>query len=278
MRGLVDKTVVLTGAAGGIGRAAAAAFAGAGARLHLVDRDPAVEALATELGPAARAHVLDVADAAAVEALAARVAERDGRTDVLINNAGVCRARPAARLQLADWQFHLDVNLWGVVHGVQAFLPGMLERRAGHIINVASMAGLLPFPAVAPYCASKFAVVGLSESLAAELAPQGVRVSLVCPGAVRTGLLDRARRDLAGEAGAGVVRLFERSCTSPEAMAARLLRLAARPRALTPLPGPMWPLWLLQRSSRGGYNRLWGLITAAVLRLRARRAGPGGGP
>jgi short-subunit dehydrogenase len=142
----------------------------------------------------------------------------------------------------------------------------MLERRAGHIINVASMAGLLPFPTVAPYCASKFAVVGLSESLAAELAPQGVRVSLVCPGAVRTGLLDRARRDLAGEAGSGVVALFERSCTSPEAMAARLL------------PGPMWPLWLLQRSSRNGYNRLWGLITSAVLRLQAGRARPGDGP
>ncbi len=263
-RTFADAVVVITGAAGGIGLATARAFLAEGAKVHLADKREQVLLEADGLGSATTGHLVDVTDADAMAALADAVLAADGRVDVLINNAGVCQARPLGQLTFDDWRLHLDVNLWGVIHGIHAFAPAMREQGAGHIVNVASMAGLLPFPAVAPYCASKFAVVGLSESLAAELAPAGIRVTAVCPGAVRTGLLDQARRDMTGVDGQTVVRLFDLTCTSPERQAKDILEAVRHGRTLQLSPGFMLPLYLLQRTSRRLYNGLWALTARAV--------------
>lgn len=263
-RSFKDAVVVITGAAGGIGLATARAFAAEGARVHLADLRDQVHLEAQAMGGSARGHQVDVTDAQAVAELAQAVLAAEGRVDVLINNAGVCQARPMGQLTFDDWRLHLDVNLWGVIHGIHAFLPAMRERGQGHIVNVASMAGLLPFPAVAPYCASKFAVVGLSESLSAELAPAGIKVTVVCPGAVRTGLLDQARRDMTGVDGQAVVRLFDLTCTSPENQAADIVAAVRNGRTLQLNPGFMLPLYLLQKTSRRLYNGLWALTARAI--------------
>lgn len=270
MRAFADQVVVVTGAASGIGLATAEAFAAEGARVWLVDIDPKVAEQARRIGPPAEARTADVTDPDAMLRLAESIAAQAGRVDVLVNNAGICHSRPADQLTLEDWRRHLDVNLWGVIHGIQAFLPGMLLRGQGRIVNVASMAGLLPFPAVAPYCASKFAVVGLSESLAAELAPRGIGVTVVCPGAVRTALLEQTRIAMTSQSGQAVVRLFDLTCTSPERQARDILRAVRTGRTVQLSPGFMLPLYLLQRTSRGLYNRLW----QTAVRLVARRRPP----
>ena len=188
MRGLRDKVVVITGAGSGIGRATAFEFARHGARLELVDIDgPSVEAVRQEIaarGGEASAHEVDCTDAESVQRLADDIFARQGRVDVLHNNAGVCCGGAIEEISLDDWRWITDINYWGVVNGVRAFVPGMIEQGGGgHILNTASMAGLVGLPMVSPYCATKSAVVGLSEALDIELAVHGIRVSAICPGA-----------------------------------------------------------------------------------------------
>ena len=168
-----DRVVVVTGAGSGIGRATAHAFAKQGARLHLLDIHRArVEETAAELrlvGAAVRAHEGDVRDPAVLEQLAERVFAEDKRCDVLVNNAGVGHSALVHETSLEDWKWVLETNLWGVIHGIHAFVPRMIDQGGkASIINTASIAGLMGIPSMAPYCTSKFAVVGLSESLGAE--------------------------------------------------------------------------------------------------------------
>lgn len=175
MKDFGGKVVVITGAASGIGRALARAFSEKGARLHLVDIDAdGVKSVAAELQAAA--HALDCTRAKAMGSLADEIFSAEGRVDVLCNNAGVVCGGPVEEIPLKDWRWSVDVNLWGVIHGIRAFVPKMIEQGGeSHIVNTASMAGLVPFPFVAPYVASKFAVAGLSEALDCELAPRGIR-------------------------------------------------------------------------------------------------------
>lgn len=195
------RVVVITGAASGIGRATALAFADEGARLHLVDisRD-GLQSLCREVkakGCEATDHIVDCRDAAALMALAERVYAAEGRVDVLFNNAGVGFGGPTATMTEEDWRFVLDLNVYGVVWGVRAFLPRM-EAQGGTsvIVNTASVAGLVPFPMMAAYCASKFAVVGLSEAMDLELRPKGIRVVAICPGIIDTPILKHGRINL----------------------------------------------------------------------------------
>jgi NAD(P)-dependent dehydrogenase (short-subunit alcohol dehydrogenase family) len=189
------RVAVVTGGASGIGRALAARLAREGMTVVIADVEAgALDAAAAELGVTGAAT--DVSDAASVQALADTVMSRFGRVDLLCNNAGVGGGGDVADLALADWEWVLGVNLWGVVHGVHSFLPHLLANPAGgHIVNTASMAGLVAFAGAAPYCASKFAVVGLSESLQQELAKAGadVGVSVLCPGFVKTNIFTSQR-------------------------------------------------------------------------------------
>ena len=194
------RVAVITGGGGGIGAAMAAAFAARGARIVLADIDAeGMERVATTL-PLRPTDILtiptDVTRLDSVRALAAAAAERFGGVHIVCNNAGVATFGEVADATHADWQYTMSVNFWGVVHGVEAFLPLLLAQDAGgHIVNTASMAGLVGMRWLGVYCASKFAVVGLSEALHRELADRGIGVSVLCPMIVQTGINENSVRN-----------------------------------------------------------------------------------
>ncbi|HSY21289.1 MAG TPA: SDR family NAD(P)-dependent oxidoreductase [Polyangiaceae bacterium] len=200
MRDLQGRVAVVTGAASGIGRAMAARFARAGMRLVLADIEEEPlglvrDELASE-GGSVTAVRTDVANADEVTALARRTYEAFGAAHLLCNNAGVGAGGLAWEISLADWQWCMGVNFWGVVHGIRAFVPGMIAQGLGHVVNTASLAGLVDGPGMAPYFASKHAVVSLSETLHHDLAIAAggrVNVSVVCPSWVKTGIAESAR-------------------------------------------------------------------------------------
>jgi NAD(P)-dependent dehydrogenase (short-subunit alcohol dehydrogenase family) len=200
MEKLRGRVAVVTGAGGGIGAALARACGGQGMRVIAADVDEegaaeTAEAIRSGGGEALFARV-DVRQRAELDALAERSFEAFGACHLLVNNAGVMVNRPVAEMEQKDWEWLLSVNLWGVIHGIGAFLPRMRAQGGeGHIVNTASMAGLLAFGGMGlgAYTTSKFAVVGLSEFLAGELEGSGIGVSVVCPGAVRTRIAESER-------------------------------------------------------------------------------------
>jgi NAD(P)-dependent dehydrogenase (short-subunit alcohol dehydrogenase family) len=191
---LAGKTAVVTGGASGIGLAMGAAFASRGMNVVLADIEagPLHEA-AERLG--AFAVRTDVSDEASVAALRDAALDRFGRVNVLCNNAGVGGGGPIAELSLESWKWTLGVNLWGVVHGVHHFLPHLVSHGDGHIVNTASIAGILSFPYMAAYNVSKHAVVTLSETLYQELlqSASSVGVTVLCPGFVNTRIIESDR-------------------------------------------------------------------------------------
>jgi NAD(P)-dependent dehydrogenase (short-subunit alcohol dehydrogenase family) len=200
MRDFSGKVAVITGAADGIGRALAEALAAAGARLVLADVDgPKVAAVGRELarhGTEVLTAPTDVSERDQVQGLRDATLSRFGAVHVLCNNAGVMGpvGDPLWELPIGEWERVMAVNLWGVLHGTQAFLPAMLAAgHAGHILNTASMQGVTSGPLIPEYTVSKHAVVALSEALRAQLAARGapVGVTVLCPGAVRTDLASR---------------------------------------------------------------------------------------
>jgi NAD(P)-dependent dehydrogenase (short-subunit alcohol dehydrogenase family) len=197
---VAGEVAVVTGAASGIGLALTVALGEAGLRVVMADVEaPALDAAADDLR--ARGHevltaVTDVSHYPELESLRDRTLATFGRVDMIVNNAGVVGPwGPCWELDERDWTWTLGVNLWGVVHGIRAFVPALVERRHGHVVNIASMGGLLALPGNAPYAASKHAVVAITESLAAELTAQetGVGATIVCPGQIPTRIRDSAR-------------------------------------------------------------------------------------
>jgi NAD(P)-dependent dehydrogenase (short-subunit alcohol dehydrogenase family) len=200
MQELSGKVAVVTGAASGIGRALAEHFASAGMRLVLADIEEAplesVAAALRDAGSEVEAAVVDVREARELEALAERCTARFGGTHVLCNNAGVAAGGPLWEVTLEDWNWVIGVNLFGVIHGIRAFLPRMLASgEEGHIVNTSSIAGLVSPGFFGPYNATKHAVVTLSETLFAELAASDAKigVSVLCPGWVQTRLAESDR-------------------------------------------------------------------------------------
>ncbi len=195
------RVAVVTGAASGIGRALAQAFAAAGSSVVVADIDDAaaeeVAAAIRAQGGDAAAIAVDVSDATSVDALAAATISHFGRVDVLCNNAGVSTFNLMRDQTLDDWRWVFDVNLWGVVHGLQSFLPIMRDQATpAHIVNTASIAGLVSgFAFIGPYSATKVAVVSISESLKQELAIDGapIGVSVLCPSSVDTRVMESER-------------------------------------------------------------------------------------
>jgi NAD(P)-dependent dehydrogenase (short-subunit alcohol dehydrogenase family) len=198
LRTYSGAVAIVTGGASGIGAALSRTLARRGATVVLADRqlDAATQAAAAlqRGGAVAEAVELDVRDAAGVEGLIGDVVGRHGRLDYLFNNAGVGIGGEARDYTLDDWRYVVDVNLMGVIHGAHAAYGRMIAQGFGHIVNTASMAGWMPAPLMAVYGTTKHAVVGLSRALRIEAAPLGVRVSVLCPGVIRTPLLLDAGR------------------------------------------------------------------------------------
>lgn len=253
------KTAFVTGGASGIGRALATALAAKGVAVTVADL----------VAPDLRGmeHVeLDVTSAEAVASAVRAVRQRHGRLDFVFNNAGIAVGGHAEELTLDHWNRAIDVNLRGVVHGVHAAYPIMIEQGYGHIVNTASMAGLVPAPLMLPYTASKHAVVGLSMALRAEAAAHGVRVSVVCPGFIDTPLLDNANPGLpyteTGAQARDAAVMAQGRLYPVESLAADILRGVARNRALIVAPASARLAWRAARLSPSG------AIRAAALAIR----------
>jgi NAD(P)-dependent dehydrogenase (short-subunit alcohol dehydrogenase family) len=251
---------VVTGAGSGIGRATAIRLAELGAKVHVVDvSTPAAEAVRDEIlaaGGRAAAHTVDVADSAAVEALAESVFEADGGVDVLHNNAGIGHSGPIEQTTLEDWRRIVEINLMGVVHGISAFVPRMLEQgRPSHIVNTASALGLVPGIELAPYSTTKHAVVGMSKSLDLELRPKGIGVTALCPGIINTAIVKEStvRGDTTGRQ-QRAVELYAKRGASPEVVADAAIKAIRKRRQIQVVPAShVYPAWIADRiSTRAG--------------------------
>ena len=199
MREVAGKTAFITGGASGIGLAMARSFSAAGMKVVIADIEQAALDAARNEFEASNAEFLtlqvDVTDRDDMAAAAAATESRFGNVHVVCNNAGVVVGKPSAQMSDGDWAWVLGVDLQGVVNGVQAFLPGLVEQGEGHIVNTSSIAGLIPLaaPAIISYTAAKYGVVGITETLHGELRDQGIGASVLCPGVVNTRIGESAR-------------------------------------------------------------------------------------
>lgn len=271
LRVFQDSVAIVTGAASGIGRGLAEELARRGSEVVIADRNTdlanQVAAGIRDAGGKASAAELDVRDAETVTQLVTSVVDRTGRLDFMFNNAGIGVLGETHQHSLEDWNYIVDVNLRGVIHGIHAAYPVMIEQGFGHIVNTASIAGLTPVSFLTSYVATKYAVVGLSQSLRAEAAPLGVRVSVLCPGAVRTAILDEGTytRLLVPIPPDFMERAKKsRLLMDPNAFAKRVLRAVARNQGLIIVPfwARFFPLM----------NRLSPSLGVLVARLQYRHA------
>jgi NAD(P)-dependent dehydrogenase (short-subunit alcohol dehydrogenase family) len=261
-RTVSDKRVLVTGAASGIGRATAALAATRGARLFLTDvNDEPLQAAANEIraggGTVEYARALDVSDPAAVGAMAEEIHADHDSLDIVMNIAGIAVWGTVEMLTHEQWRRVVDVNLMGPIHVIECFLPPMVAAgRGGHLVNVSSAAGLFGLPWHAPYSATKFGLRGLSEVLRFDLRRHDIGVSLVCPGAVDTGLvetleiagLDRRNRVLQK-----ATERFRNHAVTPEQAAARIIEGIERNRYWVYTSRDIQVAHFLQRRFETGY-------------------------
>lgn len=245
------KVSIVTGGASGIGRAIAAELVARGSHVVIADLDATRAAdTARALGPSTSVAQLDVTDAAAVTALVDRTVAERGRLDVMVNNAGIAVGGLLEELDERHWAKAIDVNLMGVVNGVTAAYPHLRAQGSGHILNTASLAGLIPAPAMLPYTTTKHAVVGLSTALRAEAASQGVQVSVLCPAFVDTPLLDdvyAAPASLGGSSVRARVRMMQPRILTAEGVARRAVDGMAANKAVIPVGFLAHASWRLLR-------------------------------
>jgi NAD(P)-dependent dehydrogenase (short-subunit alcohol dehydrogenase family) len=252
---LAGKTALVTGAASGIGRETALALARRDADLFLCDIDETglaeTERRVRELGREVLCRRVDVANREEMRAFAEAVHERVPAVDILVNNAGVAIAGGFLYTSLDDWDWIVGINLTGVVHGCHFFAPAMVERRTGHIVNVASMAGFVASETLAVYATTKFGVIGLSEALRTELAPYGIGVTAVCPGIIDTPITGSARMrgPVMGrpEARSQMIDAYRRRNYGPDRVALNVLKAIARNRAIAPISLESWLGYYLKR-------------------------------
>jgi NAD(P)-dependent dehydrogenase (short-subunit alcohol dehydrogenase family) len=267
-----SKLVLVTGAASGIGRATALRFSEEGADLILVDvNEEGLEGAALDIESRGRKAFLyrtDLSDAAQVEALHRRVTDEVGTPDVLMNAAGVVVVTCIEEAGLEDWRWTFDTNLWGYIYMIHRFLPDMIRRCSGHVVNVASGAGLFAVPYQAPYNTSKHAVVGLTESIRQEMARYGIGASVVCPGMIRTPIIDTARvigfKDSAQ-------KMAQRAASPPERMADEIIRGVRKNMAVIMYPPYVNMLFGLKRFSPRSADLLSKGAARAFYRLHRMR-------
>lgn len=249
------KIAFVTGGASGIGAALATELGDGGAEVWIADRQfGAAQQLAQRLGSGSgKAHPieLDVRNYASFERAVAEAVRQSGRIDYLFNNAGIGVGGEVESYTLDDWNDVFDVNLRGVAHGIQAVYPIMIRQHSGHIVNTASMAGLLAAPGSASYTATKHAVVGLSRALRVEAERHGVQVSVLCPGAIRTPILTGGKYGrYDGVSDDQLLKFWEPlRPMAPQRFADRALRAVLRGDAIIVVPAWWKALWYLERLS-----------------------------
>jgi NAD(P)-dependent dehydrogenase (short-subunit alcohol dehydrogenase family) len=261
-RTVADKRVLITGAASGIGRATAIASGLKGARLFITDVNEApLESVAAAIraagGTVEYTRALDISDHAAVAAMAGEIHAAHGSVDVVMNVAGIAVWGTVDTLSHDQWRRVVDVNLMGPIHVIECFVPAMIAAgRGGHLVNVSSAAGLFGLPWHAPYSATKFGLRGLSEVLRFDLRPHDIGVSLVCPGAVDTGLVETLEIAGVNRESPTIQRFtgrFRRQAVSPERAAARILDGIERNRYWVYTSDDIRVAHFLQRRFETGY-------------------------
>lgn len=252
-----DARVVVTGAGSGLGAALCDDLAARGARVVAADLDLAsAQRTAARCGPGVHAVACDVADLAAVERLADEADRLLGGVDLVVNNAGVAVVGQVGEVPIPDWRWVIDVNLWGVIHGCHVFVPRLRAQRSGHVLNVASAAGVLSMPQMAPYNVTKAAVVALSETLYAEVAGDGVGVTVLCPSFFPTNLCRAERTSVDEKLRRAANRLVDKGTwTAAEIARAALAAVDAGALHVTPQLDVRWA-WRLKRLAPTTFQRV----------------------
>jgi short-subunit dehydrogenase len=269
MKKLKDRVAVVTGAASGIGRATSVALAREGCDLAISDvNEQGLAETAAEiraLGRRVCVHRVDVADKQRMRRYADEVIAEYGHVHVLVNNAGVTVTSTFEEHSIEDWEWIVGINFWGVIYGCKFFLPHLKQADEAHIVNLSSMFGLVGVPAQSSYCATKFAVRGLSEALWVELRQHNIGVTSVHPGGVRTAIAKSARSAQSEFKNLGV-GVIERSSVSPE-RCAKLIVAAIKKNKLRQLVAP--ESFLVDSA-----KRLSPSLTQRLLQLGYRRMAP----
>ena len=253
-RRFADQIALVTGAASGIGRSTALALAREGAALIVCDVDAdGLQEVREQIDAITRcvlAERVDVGDRDAMRGFAERVHREVRAVDLLVNNAGVGLAGGILHTTLDDWDWVIRTNLWGVIHGCHFFVPTMVERGSGHVVNVSSAAGYFGAAELLGYATTKFAVFGLSEALRADLAPRGIGVTTICPGLIHTGIISKTR--FRGSADAErtrgrVEQMYRRRRYGPDKVARAILDGVHKNRAVVPVAPEAWGLYWMKR-------------------------------
>jgi NAD(P)-dependent dehydrogenase (short-subunit alcohol dehydrogenase family) len=252
-----DARAVITGAGSGLGAALCDVLASRGARILAADVNlGAVTETAKRCGSNVHAVQCDVTDLGAVERLGEEADRLLGGVDLVVNNAGVAVVGQVGEVPIADWKWVIDVNVWGVIHGCHVFVPKLRAQRQGHILNVASAAGVIAMPMMAPYNLTKAAVVALSETLYADLAGDGVGVSVLCPSFFPTNLTRSPRTSTDEKLHRAAMRLVDKGGWTAEQIAiAALDAVDAGTLHVTPQLDVRWA-WRLKRLAPTVFQRI----------------------
>jgi hypothetical protein len=272
--GFAGKIVLVTGAASGLGRGIALAFARAGSDLVLVDIDEEglreTAAMVEGAGSRALTRRVDVSRREEMEGLAGEVLSSWGRVDILVNNAGVGVGGELEAIPIEDIEWIVGINLMGEIYGTRLFLPQMIERGEGHIVNVASLSGLVLLPFHIAYTTTKFGLTGFSTALWAEVRRHGIGVTLVCPGAVKTNISEHTRMHSKSQGQQDSAERFERLLQErgmdPEEAGRRVLEAVAAGKFLLLLGFESYLLYYLTRLFPSLMRRVVSILTGFVSR------------
>lgn len=273
-----NPRAVVTGGGSGLGRAFSVALGKRGGRVLVTDLDLATAEATAELvraaGGTASTLRCDVSKKEDVYALPDAMKSAFGGTDVVFNNAGVAVGGPVHEIPVEDWEWLMGINLWGVIYGTLAFLPHFRAQGSGHYVNIASAAGLLCSPRLAPYNVSKAGVVALSETLCAELAPQGIAVSVLCPTFIQTNIHRDSRSHGPGTREAGE-KMMARATKTPDDIAEITLRAVDRKELyIVPHADGLWA-WRMKRADPERFYKR--VVPGAMKALEKRGSAEDGG-